>query len=248
MRNIPTLWKREMASYFFSPIAYIVMAGFLLINGFFFWQILNMFNGQPDIPSDVSPMQIVFGGSFLFWVLVLIIPPVLTMRLFAEEKKAGTIEVLLTAPVTDAEVVLGKFFGAFSFYMLLWLPTAFYVLILHHYGSIEMGPILAGYLGVLLLGALYVSIGVFTSAMTSNQVVAAVFCFAILAMLFLASFMGSFVNSEQARTILEYISFLDHIQDLNRGIVNTKPLVFYLSLTIFCLFLTVRILETRRWK
>jgi ABC-2 type transport system permease protein len=246
MRNIPTLWKREMVSYFLSPIAYIVMAGFLLINGFFFWQILNIFNGQPGIPSDISPMQIVFGG--FFWILILIIPPVLTMRLFAEEKKTGTIEVLLTAPVTDGEVVLAKFFGAFSFYVLLWLPTTLYVLVLEYYGSIEIGPILAGYLGVLLLGALYLSIGVFTSSLTSNQVVAAILCFAILVMLFLASFLSGVVYTEQARHLLEYISFQDHMENFNRGIVNTKPLIFYLSFTLFNLFLTIRILETRRWR
>jgi len=248
MRRIPILWKREMISFFFSPIAYIVMAGFLLINGFFFWQILNIFNGQANIPPDISPMQIVFGGSFLFWLLMLIVPPVLTMRLFAEERKTGTIEMLLTAPVTDTEVVLGKFFGAFSFYIMLWLPTLFYVLILHHYGSIEMGPILAGYLGVFLLGALFVSIGVFTSSLTSNQVIAAVFCFAILAVFFLSGFMSSFIVSEGGKRVLDYISFLDHLQDLNRGIVNTRPLVFYLSFTLFNLFLAVRILETRRWR
>jgi ABC-2 type transport system permease protein len=248
MRNIPALWKREMVSYFFSPIAYIVMAGFLLINGLFFWEILNLFNHQPNIPSDISPMQILFGGSFPFWVLILIIPPVLTMRLFAEEMKSGTIEVLLTAPVTDAEVVLGKYLGALSFYALLWLPTVCYVLILAFYGSIEPGPILAGYLGVLLLGALFLSVGVFTSALTSNQVIAAVFCFAVLVVLFLSSLMGNIVYSEQARSVLEYISFLDHMSDLNRGIVNTKPLAFYVSFTVFCLFLTVRVLETRRWR
>ena len=248
MRNISILWQREMASFFFSPIAFIVMAGFLLINGYFFWQILNIFNGQPNIPPDISPMQIIFGGSFVFWVLMLIIPPVLTMRLFAEEKKSGTIEVLLTAPVTDAEVVWAKYLGAFAFYILMWAPTLLYVLVLGHYGSIEMGPVFAGYIGVILLGALFLSIGLFTSSLTSNQLISAILCFVILLVLFLTIFMENQVMSPKVRDFLAYINFLDHLQDLNRGILNTKPIIFYVTFTVFNLFLTTRVLETRRWR
>ena len=150
MRKVWAIIRRELIAYFSSPLAYIVMTAFLLMQGYIFYLIVSFLN-NPQTPA-MTPLRLFFGGTIFFWLFLLFVVPVITMRLIAEERRSGTIEVLLTSPVTEAQVVVGKFAAAMAFYAALWLPTALYVLVLRRHSEIDIGPVLAGYLGVFLLG------------------------------------------------------------------------------------------------
>ncbi len=247
MSNLPALIWREMRAYFYSPIAYIVLAATLLMNGWTFWILINALN-NPELQLTGNVMQLFFGGTFFFWFAMLLVTPVLTMRLLSEEKRSGSIELLMTAPVTDLEVVLGKFFASWLFFILMWVPTALYIVILRQYSSIDMGPILSGYLGTVLVGGLFLSIGLLASAMTSNQIIAAVVSFAILLFLFSIGVLDLFLSDPVSKKAIEYLSILDQFGEFAKGILDTRRLVYYASLTVLNLFLSTRILESRRWR
>ena len=174
MSKLCTLWRREIAAYFLSPIAYLVMVSFLVLTGVGFWMLVMAFDGHSN---DVSVMQIFFG-SFFYWIGMMMAVPVITMRLLAEEKRLGTIESLMTAPVSDAAVVWSKFLGALTFFALLWLPTVAYSWVLNQFASaptpIDWGPVVLSYVGTLLVGTFYVSLGLFASSLTQNQIIAAI--------------------------------------------------------------------------
>lgn len=248
MRAFWILWNKELNTYFLSPIAYIVMIFFLVVMGSIFMLLVSVL---AEAPPGVSIMSLLFGSPF-FWMTMLAVAPVLTMRLFAEEKKTGTIETLLTAPVGDAAVVLAKFAGAVSFYICMWLPTLFYLVILQYFSAsmapLDPGPVIGGYVGALLVGMLYLSIGLWCSSLTTNQIVAAIISFAILLALFLGGLLEFVVRSGPVREIAAYISSYSHLMEMSRGVIDSRPVVFYLSGTALMLFATAKTLESRSWK
>lgn len=248
MRNTLILAKKEFWSYFNSPVAYVVATVFLLLQGYIFWLILSLLS-SPQFPIAKNTMEIFFGGTFYYWLSLLVIPSFITMRSFSEEKKSGTIEMLLTAPISDTAVVLGKFLAAWRFFITLWLPTFAYIFVLNHYTKVDMGPIITGYAGTFLLGGVFISVGIFTSSFTKNQMVAAIVSFLILMAFFSLGFLGYFTDNEIFRSVISYFSFSDHFADsFAIGLIDTRNIVYYVSFTAFMLYLTVLLLGARKTK
>lgn len=245
MRTIAVLAKKELFSLFTLPATYILIFAFLLLNGYTFWILLSALN-DPNVHVESSVMQLFFGGTLFFWFSVLLIVSVVTMRLFSEEKKNGTLELLLTAPVRNAEVVLGKFLGAFLFYVLLWIPTLVYPMLIERVASLDWGPVLTGYSGVLLLGFLLNSIGIFASSVTENQVIAAVISFFIAVLLFSFSFFEFFIPVPEWQKAFAYVNMLAHFDDMGKGIIDSRIWAYYGSLSLFFLVLTVKTAGSRK--
>ena len=249
MRVFFTLWRRELAAYFLSPIAYVVTIFFLLITGFNFFLLVDLMANEHVSVTEV--MGQLFGSVLFFWPAFLLVIPMLTMRSFAEEHRSGTIETLMTAPVQDAVVVLAKYFGALCFLVFMWIPTGVYAFLLSscsmEAAPFDPGPLYSGYLGTFLLGMFFLSIGVFCSAITKSQVIAAVICFALCSFLFYIGFLQYYTPNAWLNRISTYLSFVLHQLEFARGVIDTRPVVLYLSGTVFMLFLTIRWLEARRW-
>lgn len=247
MRNTWIIFKREMMAYFYSPVAYIVGSCFLAVMGYWFYFLIDQVEPQT---SELGPMQYFLAG-LVSWFVMLTMVPFLTMRLFSDEKKSGTIEALMTAPLRDIEYVLGKFFAAYCLYGILWFFTLNVVLVLHYIGHdsapIDRGPVVGGYLGIMLLGMLFTSVGCMTSAMTKNQIVGAILGFSGCVLLFVVGIEPDRF-SERYRRILEAISLLNHLVEFSGGIVDWRRVVFYLTTTGFFLFVTHRIIQSRQWK
>ena len=250
MRKFYTLLTREVRGYFYSPIAYVVLLFFLLVSGADFYFQLSYMNGKP-VPYTV---QEAFFNSIFFWFAFVLIFPLITMRLFAEEFKLGTIEPLMTAPVRDWQVVLAKFFGAVLFYIVLWLPTLIYFWVYqsvtHEPAAGSRGAYLGSYLMLLLLGMFYISIGCLASALTKNQIVAAVISFCAITLHFfsgLVSFILSEISSS-TRQVLGYFSAIEQMGTLSRGEIDTRPMVLYVSMTIVFLTLTHMAFQSRKWR
>ncbi|HXT19258.1 MAG TPA: ABC transporter permease subunit [Thermoanaerobaculia bacterium] len=247
MRGVVATMQRELRSYFLSPLGWVVATGFLFFNGLTFQTILDYLN-NPQAPAVMTPLDLFFGGTLFFWLALLFVGPVLTMRLLSEERRSGTLEMLLTAPITEGQVVIGKYLGAFLFYVFLWLPTLLYVALLAKELPLDWGPIGASYLGTLGIGAMFLAIGLFTSAVTRNQVVAAVFSFALTFLCFLPAFLEFLVNDPKMRDALGYLNLYQHMDDFSKGIVDSRRLVYYLSVSAFFLFLASRALDAGKGK
>lgn len=245
MNGVLAIIRKELSHYFFAPMAYIVMSSFMLINGFVFYIILAAMSRAQSPP--VSPMAILFGGTFFFWLVAIVMIPVITMRLGAEERKQGTIETLLTAPLSDFEIVAGKFSAAFLFYFFCWALTGVYALVLRAYGKIDWGPVLSGYLGVLLLGMFFVSIGIFSTMISKNQIVAAIVSFAILTML-MGTTLLTFIMSGAGKEVFAYSDLLGVMENFAKGVVDTRNVIFLLSGTALFVALSVKALEAKRWQ
>ena len=243
MNGILATCQRELRAYFFSPLAYVVLFFFLLATGAVFVLLVG------DLSNPSAP-----GGPPLFyffhitWLILLLVGPLLTMRLVSEELRSGSIEVLMTAPVTETEVIVGKFLAALAFYAFLWLPTLAYGLVISAYSKVDWGPIAAGYLGILLIGSLFLAIGIFLSATTKSQLLAAMMTGALIFILFIVGVFEQMVNNDVAKKVLGYGSLFDHIDEFASGIVDTRRLVFYLSGTLFFLFLASRALADKKWR
>ena len=240
------LWQREMASYLRTSIAYVVGFFFLAITGFSFWMLsARLAQGATD-----GNMASTLFGSPWFWLAMLIVTPLLTMRLFAEERRMGTLEMLLTAPVTETEVVLAKFASAYSAFLLLWVPTLTYAAILRYCGAqlpaFDWGPVAAGYLGTALVGSFFLSVGLLCSLLTRHQVVAAMACLAALGLLLSAGLLPFYSHAEQVRQVASTVSAPLHMQDFAAGTIDTRTVIWYLSATVLLLFGSIRILEARR--
>ncbi|MBI3040921.1 MAG: ABC transporter permease subunit [Chloroflexi bacterium] len=235
MRNTITIAGKESKSYLASPMAYIVTGIFLIATGFFF-------GISPATYTETSINGFLQAGV----ILLLLFAPLLTMRLLAEERKLGTIELLLTAPVRDSEIILGKFLGGLGILTVMLGLTLYYPLLLIIFGDPDMGPIGAGYLGLLLLGYTALAIGIFTSSLTSNQIVAAVVAIGILLALYFVGFAASFLP-EALGEVIGYFSLSNYFPDFMRGIVDTRGIIYYLSITALFLFLAIRSLENSRW-
>jgi len=240
MRNTWAITKRELGSYFVSPIAYVSIAVFLVVMGIIFSIIMTNPGGAE------ASLRFVFGNVFTAFILM-IITPLITMRLLAEEQRSGTMELLLTAPVRDWEVVLGKFLASLILYLVMLAFTGYYVVILKLYGNPDWGPIMATYIGLLLLGASLLSLGLLTSAMTQNQIVAAVAGFGLILALLMAQFLAELAKPPLS-TFLNQLALFQHYFDFLKGVVDTKDVVYYLSVTAAGLFLTTQVLQIRRWR
>src|SRR5213082_2859010 len=244
MRKFYTLLVREVRSYFHSPIAYVVLVFFLLVSGVDFYFQVSFMN-QRAVSYSV---QEAFFNSVFFWFAFVLIFPLITMRLFAEEFKLGTIEPLMTAPVRDLQVVLAKFFGALVFYVLRWIPTLLYFWIFQKItqqpAANSSGAYWGSYLMLLLLGMFYLSVGCLASVVTKNQIVAAI---TLLFFLGLIQFILLDVSSGM-RDALGYFSAIEHMGTYSRGIIDTRPMVLYLSMTALILALTYQAFQSRKWR
>ena len=237
--------QRELIAIFLSPIAYIVVAIFLFLNGLVFWAILKHFSQRG---VEGAPFSLVFSNGYA-WIFLLLTTPAITMRLFAEERRSGTVEALFTAPVAEGEAVVGKFLAGYVFYLCLWLPTVTYAVILGKFSSPDWRPMATGYLGVALVGAMFVAVGEFTSALTRSQIVAYMTGAALLLGLFLGGLLLPMVlKSDEAGQVVEYFNLYKHVQEFSQGIVDSRHVVYYLSTMVFALFLTTRVVESRKWR
>jgi ABC-2 type transport system permease protein len=251
---LPVL-RKEMRLYFGSPVAYVVFTFFLLISGWFFSQIFLFYSDasmrsfmQPQFGQNLNVTENVMRPLFTnMSVVLLFFIPMLTMRLFAEEKKAGTMELLLTYPVRDGEILAGKFLAAGGLYLLLLVLTLLYPGLVGYFTRVEWGPILTGYLGLLLVGGTFLAIGLLISSLTENQIVAGFGSFGVLLAFWVIGWGAEFAAGN-LRTLLQYLSITDHMDGFSRGIIDTKDLVYYLSAIALALFLTLRSLESKRWR
>ena len=243
MKPFWATYTRELRAYFFSPLAYVVLFFFLVVNGIIFVNLIS-FLSDPRAAGG-PPLGYFFRAS---WLMLIILGPVLTMRLVSEELRSGSIEVLMTAPITETEVIVAKFLAALTYYLFLWLPTTAYALVIAYYEEVDWGPIAAGYLGLLLIGSLFLSVGVFASATTKSQLVAAMMTAAILFLLFLLGMFEDLLTSPWAKQTLAYLNIWGHIDELSKGILDTRRLVYYLSGSAFFLFLAGRALADKKWR
>ena len=243
MRKFLAIVGREWRAYFFSPLAYVILAAFLLMNGMIFSAIVAFLN-TPGAPKGQA-LPFLFTNTY-FWIFNLFVAPIITMRLFAEERKTGTLETLLTSPVSETTVVLGKFTAALGFFLTLWAPTLVYVFILRAQTSIDLGPVAAGYLAIAMIGGYFLSIGTFASTLTRNQIVAAILGFAMLIPVFSAGLLESLSNDPGKRETFGYFNLWDHMEEFSRGVVDSRRIVYYLSATAFFLFLTTVMLSAKK--
>ena len=252
MRNTLAIADKELRSYFASPIAYIIIGLFALLFGWFFFVYLSVFvqrssqmmmgGGAPNINQDM--IRGVFLNSA---VIILFVMPMITMRTYSEEKRSGTIELLLTSPVTDFQIIMGKFLGALGLYASMLLVTMLYIAVLFMYGNPEWRPIATGYLGLLLMGGCFLSVGLFISSVTKNQIVAGFLTFAVFLMLWVINWMAD-QSGPIMGAVLKYLSITDHFDDFARGIVDTKHVVYYVTFITFGLFLTAKSVDMERWR
>jgi len=236
LRNTLAIAERELKAYFVSPVAYVITALFLLISGYLFSVIL--------LNTNEATLRLLMGNLSVIW---LFITPALTMRLLAEETRAGTIELLLTNPVRDVEVVVGKYLGALALLLVMVAFTLYYPALLLILGNPDRGPMIAAYLGLILQGAAFLAIGLMASLLTENQIVAAVLTFAILLIMWLSESVANFIG-KPASDIMRYLSVSSHSQDFARGVIDTTHVVYFLSIVAAALFLTFLSLQTRRWR
>jgi len=254
MRPTLTLIRREFTAYFLSPIAYVVLAVFLLVTGHLFYLTMTLLTKKG--PTGIEwPMQGLLGDE-RFWLVFLFIPPLLTMRSFAEERGSGTLEMLLTAPLRDWQVVLAKFLACLGFYVFMWLPTLIYMPVLLNYdfathkAAIDPWPVATSYLGLFFAGAMFLAVGLFVSSLVRSQMVAALISLVISLVFVLAAFWRPEMDSSSLTyRLLYFVSVPLHFsRDFTRGLIDSRHLVLYVSVALFCLFMTVRSLESRRWR
>ena len=250
MRIFWTLARRELAAFFCSITGYVIIAAVTFLIGLSFVVLMT------NLGSDPSPMPVteMFYRTYFFWLIVLLAAPALTMRLFALEKFSGTFETLMTTPVNDLQVVAAKFASALVFYTVMWLPMLACLFIVRHFtsqpGALDAGTIGGMYLGVFLVGCLFLSLGCFASALTRSQVAAAMISFVLGVSLFSIGFLAEAipVAAHWQSQVLSYFGLFEQMHDFARGMVDTRAVTFYVSLTFFFLFLTLRVVESRRWK
>ncbi len=254
MRNVVAIAQKELKSYFASPIAYIVIGVFALLFGYFYITILAYFVRQSmtmgqfgGAPSMNVNQQMIRPLIQNFLILLLFMLPAITMRTYSEEKRSGTIELLLTSPITDFQIVLGKFFGALALYSIMIGVSLIHILLLFVYGRPEWKPIVTAYLGLVLMGGCFISVGVFISTLTKNQVVSYMLTFAVFLFLWIINWIGSFAGPT-IDSLTQYLSIVDHFDDFGKGVIDTTHLIYYLSVITFGLFLTAKSVDSERWR
>jgi ABC-2 type transport system permease protein len=250
MRRLITLLRRELAAFYQAPIAYVVLFFFLILNGLSFWFALALLSRGP---SELTVTQGFFNSVF-FWMAYLLVFPVITMRLFAEEFKLGTIETLMTAPVRDWEVVGAKFLAAYIFYLSLWLPSLLYFGVFSLFGSREAvgtGAQLWGpYLLLLLMGMFNVSLGCLASTLTANQIIAAMIGLVLVLLSFFITLINSVLGNDRSplQAVTAAFAQVDHMDTFSRGVIDSRVLVFYPTVTVLILLVTYHVFQSRRWK
>ena len=250
MRIFLTLFRRELAALFLSVTGYVIIAAVALLIGFSYNVLIT------NLGTDPSPMPVteLFYQTFCFWVIVLLVTPVITMRLFALEKFTGTFETLMTTSVTELQVVASKFAAAVVFYMVIWLPMLVCLMVIRHYtnqpDSLDAGTIGGIYLGIFVTGCLFLSLGCFASSLTRSQMAAAMVSFVLGISIFLLGFLADAITkpSTWQSRVLSSFNLFNQMHDFTRGTIDTRTIIFYASLTFFFLFLTLRVVESRRWK
>jgi len=255
MSNIWAICKKEVKTYFTSPIAYVAITVFLVLSGFFFQSLMWWFNTQsmqmarnPQYYQQLNINQMVYSPLFHnISIVLLLMIPLITMRLFADEKRIKTDELLYTSPISINQIILGKYFASLFVLLVMLGLNGLLSLFTFAYGNPELAPILNGYLGLFLMGAAFMGIGIFFSSLTENQIVAAVLTFGALLLFWILNW-ASYSASGMWRDVLNYLSFFQHFDDMTRGILDTTDLVYYLSMVIFGLFLTHSVIQSRRWR
>lgn len=253
MNRFAMIYKRELSSFFISPIAYIVMAVFMVVTGMIFYSNVS-FYAQASAMSLQDPRfgQLNLGEDFIrplfdnICVILLFMVPALTMRLFSEEKRSGTIELLMSYPIRDTEIIMGKFVACLSFLVIMTFLTSCYPIFLYFTGDPELGPFLSASLGFFLMGSVFISIGLFASAMTENQIIAALVAFGLNLVLWIVGWTGGGQDGSITSKILEYVSIVEHYGPLAQGIINSQDIVYFLSMCALFLFLTNRVLLSRK--
>ncbi|RLB13189.1 MAG: ABC transporter permease [Deltaproteobacteria bacterium] len=245
--NFWPVYKKEIRSYFTSPIAYVVMLFFLLLTGIFFMVFMNDFNfasmnqspyGGYNLNITYRVVRPLLGNMS---VILLFVIPLITMKPFAEERKTGTIELLFTYPLSDLDLVLGKFLAAFTLFLVMLFLTLVYPLFMFIYSSPETGTLASGYLGLVLLAASFMSLGLFISSLTENQIIAAIATFGMLLIFWIVQWVGH-------NELLQYLSLLEHFDNFSEGIIDTRDVFYYLSFMVLWLFMTLRVLESKKWR
>lgn len=242
-----TLLRRELAGYFFVPLGWLVLALFLLVQGYVFYLVTELLSA-PLAPHG-SPLQLLFGGTYSYWLVLIFVSAAVSTRLLAEEQRAGTIDVLLSAPITEAQVVVGKYAAAVLFFAALWLPTGLYVLVLARLAGgqpLDAGPVLAGYFGTLLVGSAFLAVGTLASALVSHQLLAALLTFGALLLLLLLGPLELFLRDPTLRAIVAHLDLFAQLDEYARGIVDARRVVLDLSIVVFCLVCATKRLEQRR--
>ncbi len=255
MRNALAIAQKELRAYFASPIAYIVIGFFALLFGWFYVGILDWFvrqgmqMGQFGMgPQNVNVNQQMIRPLLLnMTVVFLFLLPLITMRTYAEEKRSGTIELLLTSPLTDWQIVVGKFLGAMALYAAMLALTLVHFGLLFAFGNPEWKPLATAYLGLLLFGGCFISIGLFVSSLTRNQIIAGAATFGVFLLLWVVDWIGQSLGPT-GEAVLKYLSMTGHLDDFVKGVIDTKHVVYYLSFIAFGLFLTLRSVDTERWR
>jgi ABC-2 type transport system permease protein len=250
MQPFLTLVRRELGMCYVSLIGYVIVAAIQFLLGLSFVIVLRALVNKPfDVPVTEA-----FFNNGLFWLVMLLAPPIITMRTFAQEKSSGTYETLMTTPVGDAQVVLAKFTGALCFFMSAWLPLLAYPFLLKRFSvdlsQVDTGALGGTFLGIFLFGSLYIALGCFASSLTRNQLIAATVSFAIGMVMFLLGFLALLepLQTGWQHQLASHISMIEHMRDFSRGVIDTRHVVLYLTLTVFFLFLNVKVVESRRWK
>src|SRR5947207_11503760 len=256
MGNTIAIAQKELKSYFSSPIAYIVIGLWALLYGYFFVAILsffvrqsmqmNQFGMQGPQSMNVN-QQLIRPLLQNVLILILFLMPMVTMRSYAEEKRSGTIELLLTSPLSDVEIILGKFLGALSLWAMALAVSLIHIAILYAYGRPEWKPIATAYLGLLLMGGCFISVGLLISSLTNNQIIAGMATFGVFLLLWVINWIGSF-SGPTVDKLTQYLSIIDHFDDFAKGIVDTSHLIYYISFISFGLFLTAKSVDSERWR
>lgn len=248
MTGFLAIYKRELFAFFVTPLAWVLVTVFLLVQGLHFFLLVEHFSSQPQISGDQTPVQAFFGNTVILYLVLFILVPPITMRLFAEERRSGTIELLLTTPIGAPALVLAKYAAALTTYVAMWLPTVLYVVILQRTGDVDWNVVGASYLGVLLVGAAYLSLGLLMSAITKSQFLALVLTALVLLALFIVG-VGEFITHEgtTAHEVCAHLSVWAHMNDFASGVIDSRRLVYYGTVITLPLFVTVRAVDAWRW-
>ena len=248
MRGFWPVYKRELFAFFVTPLAWVLVCVFLLVQGGHFFLLVDHFASQVQTSGSETPVQAFFGNTVLLYLVLFLLVPAMTMRLFAEERRSGTAEGLLTAPVSTTAVVLAKYASVLTTYVVMWAPTVLYLVILKRTGALDWNVAASSYLGVLLIGAAYLSLGLLMSSMTKSQFLALVLTAMVILSLFVLG-VGEFVAKEGTtmHAVCTHVSAWAAMSDFSSGIVDTRRLAFYGTLTVVPLYFTVRVVDAWRW-
>jgi ABC-2 type transport system permease protein len=247
MTGLIAIYRREMLSLWVTPLAWVLLFIFLLLQGASFYQILIHFASFSNVSIDQGPVQAYFGQSLFLVLTLLLVCPALTMRLFAEERRSGTIETLLTAPVSATDVVLAKYLATLTTFVLMWAPTVLYIVILRTTGHVDWHVVAASYLGVIGVGAGYLAVGTLMSAMTRSQLIAMMLTALVIFGLLIFGIGERIFDAGPLRELCAHVSVLSQVDELSKGIVDARRLVFDGTLVVLSLFVTIRVVDSWRW-